>query len=78
MAVVVAATLVIVTSSKLAVHGAFDIVHRKTFAPTPSPVTPEVGLVGVVIVPAPLTNVHVPVPTVAVLPASVAVVAQIV
>ena len=70
------ATLVIVTSSKLAVHGAFDIVHLKTFAPTPSPVIPEVGLLGVVIVPAPLTNVHAPVPTVGVFPAIVVVVAH--
>ena len=76
MAVVVAATLVITTSSKVAVQGAFEIVHLKVFAPTPKAVIPEVGLPGVVIVPAPLINVQVPAPTVAVLPASVAVVAQ--
>ena len=66
----------ITTSSKDAVHGAFEIVHLKVFTPTPKPVIPEVGLPGVVIVPVPLTNVQVPVPTVAALPASVAVVAQ--
>ena len=76
MAGVVAATLVITTSSKLAVQGAFVIVHLKVFAPTPNAVIPEVGLPGVVIVPAPLINVQVPVPTVAVLLARVAVVAQ--
>jgi hypothetical protein len=36
-------------------------VHRNTFAPNPSPVTPEVGEVGVVIVPDPLTSIHCPV-----------------
>ena len=76
MAVVGVALLVIITSSVDAVHGAFAIVHLKVFAPTPRPVIPEVGLVGVVIVPVPLTNVHVPDPTVAVLPPRVAVVAQ--
>ena len=70
------AFLAITTSSKLAVQGAFDIVHLKVFAPTPSAVIPEVGLPGIVIDPAPLIKVHTPVPTVAVLPASVAVVAQ--
>ena len=70
------ALLVIITSSKDAVHGAFDIVHLKVFTPTPSPVIPDVGLPGVVMVPVPLISVHVPVPIVAVLPASVAVVAQ--
>ena len=75
-ATVVAATLVITTSSKVAVQGAFEIVHLKVFAPTPKPVIPEVGLLGVVIVPVPLINVQAPVPTVAVLPANVAVVAQ--
>jgi hypothetical protein len=52
------------------------MVHLKVFAPTPRAVTPDVGLPGVVIVPAPLTKVHVPVPVVAVLPANVAVVAH--
>ncbi len=66
----------IVTSSKLAVHGVLAIVQRKTFAPTPNPATPEVGLLGLVIVPEPLINVHVPMPTITVFPARVAVVAH--
>src|SRR5437870_12957964 len=49
------------------------IVHRNTLAPYPKLLTPELGLLGVVIVPLPLTKLHVPVPTVAVFPASVAV-----
>ena len=76
MDVVGDAFLVITTSSDDAVHGELEIVQRKVFAPTPKPVTPDVGLPGVVIVPVPLTNVHVPVPVVAVFPASVAVAAQ--
>ena len=59
-----------------AAQGGFEIVHSKIFGPTPNPVTPEVGDVGEVIVPAPLTSVHNPVPVVGVFPASVAVVAQ--
>ncbi len=74
--VVGAATPVIVTVDVEGVQGGFEIVHSKTFGPTPNPVTPDVGEVGVVIVPAPLTNVHNPVPTVGVLPANAAVVAQ--
>ena len=76
MDVVGAASLVIVTSSVELGHTPLLIVHRNTFAPTPNAVTPDVGLPGVVIVPVPLTNVHVPVPTVGALPAKVAVVAQ--
>ena len=41
------------------------------FAPRPKPVTPDVGEDGVVIVPAPLTKVHVPVPITGVFPANV-------
>jgi hypothetical protein len=52
------------------------MVHLNVFAPMANPVTPEVGLEGVVIVAVPDTTVQVPVPTVAVFPASVAVVAQ--
>jgi hypothetical protein len=74
--VVGAAIPVIVTVDVEGVQGGFEIVHSKTFGPTPNPVTPDVGEVGVVIVPVPLTNVHNPVPTVGVLPANVAVVAQ--
>ena len=50
------------------------MLHSNTFAPTPNPVNPEVADPGVVIVPAPLIKVHVPVPEVATLPAKVAVV----
>ena len=46
------------------------------FGPTPNPVTPDVGELGEVIVPDPLTRVHNPVPVVGVFPASVAVVPQ--
>ena len=58
-------------------QGAFVIVHINTFGPTPNPVTPDVGDEGLVIVPAPLTNVHVPVPVVGVFAAKVAEVLQI-
>ena len=68
------ATPVIVTVLVDGVHGALLIVHWNTFAPTPKPVTPLVGELGVVIVPEPLTKVHTPVPVVGVLPANVAVV----
>ena len=54
------------------------IVHSKTLGPVPKPVTPELGEPGVVIVPEPLINVHVPVPTVAVFPAKFVEVAHIV
>ena len=70
--------LVMVTSSEVAVQGALLMVQRNTFAPTPKPVIPEVGELEEVIVPLPETSVHDPVPTVAVLPARVAVVAHIV
>ncbi len=76
LATVGTSDLVMVTSSKVAVHGEFAIVQRKTFAPTPRPVIPEVGLFGVVIAPVPLISVQVPIPAVAVLPPNVAVVAQ--
>ena len=68
--------LVMITSSEDGGQTPFVIVQRKVFAPTPSPVTVEVGELGIVIVPDPLTNVHVQVPTVAVLPAKVAVATQ--
>src|SRR6266567_8861803 len=64
---------VMVTSEVESVQVPLWIVQRKTFAPNPRPVTPDVGLLGVVIVPVPLTSVHVPVPTVGLLPARVAV-----
>lgn len=65
------ASLVIVTSSVEAGHGLFVIVQRNTFAPTPNPVTVVAGELGLVIVPVPLTKLHVPVPTDGALPASV-------
>ena len=68
------ATLII-TSSKLDEHGALLIVQRNVaLEPTTKPVIPVVDRVGVVIVAVPVTTVHKPVPTVAVLPANVAVV----
>ena len=59
-------------------QGALLMVHIKTFAPTPKPVTPDVGEEGLVIVPVPLTKVQRPVPIVAGFPANVAVVPHIV
>lgn len=41
-------------------QGPFVTVHWKVFVPTGSPVMEVVGEVGAVIVPPPLTNVHVP------------------
>jgi len=52
------------------------IVHTNEFVPTVNPVTPDVGSPGVVTVELPAMTVHVPVPTVGVLPANVAVVEQ--
>src|SRR5438477_6979334 len=62
-----------VTSSVESVQVPLWIVHRNTLAPYPKLLTPELGLLGVVIVPLPLTKLHVPLPAVAVFPASVAV-----
>ena len=65
----------IITSSVEAVQEELDIVQRKVAVPgTAKPVTPEVGEDEVVIVAVPETTDHAPVPTVAVLPAKVAVV----
>jgi len=67
--------VVITTSDVEAVQGALDIVQRKVaVSGTVKPVTPEVGELGVVIVAVPDTTDHAPVPTVAVLPANVAIV----
>ena len=52
------------------------IIHSKLLTPMVSPVTPEVGLLGVETDPVPLTTVHEPVPTVGVFPARVAVAAH--
>ena len=76
MAVVGAASLVIVTSSEELGHEPFVIVQRNVLAPTDKPVTPDVGELGVVTDPDPAMTVHAPVPTVGVFPAKVAVVAQ--
>lgn len=56
------------------VQAPLSIVHRNTLVPCPKPVTPEVGLLGVVMVPAPDTSDHVPMAgATATLPAKVAV-----
>ena len=67
-----------VIASVLGVQVPLLIVHTKVFTPVVKPVTPEVGLVGVVTTPVPAVTVHNPVPTVGVLAASVAVAEQIV
>lgn len=67
----------IVTTSDDDGHGELSIVQRNTLAPNPSPVTPDVGEEGVVIVPLPLTNVQVPVPTVGTFPAKVVLLVEI-
>ena len=69
-------SLVIVTVSFDSGHVPLLIVHTNVFAPTDNPVTPDVGSPGVVTVELPAITVHAPVPTDAVLPASVAVVEQ--
>lgn len=59
------------TSSVEAAQGALEMVHLNVQAPA-RPVSPEVGELGVVIVPVPEINVHNPVPTAGVFPARVA------
>lgn len=54
-----------------AAQGGFDIVHAKIFVPKANPVTDVVGEREFVIVPAPETNVHAPVPTIAVFAAMI-------
>ena len=67
--------IVIVTSSVVVTQPPLLIVHlRVVEAPTVKPVTVLVGELIEVIVPLPLTTLHVPTPLVAVLPAKVAVV----
>ena len=56
----------------------FVIVHTNVFTPVVNPVTPDVGLVGVVTTPVPAVTVHAPVPTVGVFAAKVAVAEHIV
>ena len=65
-----------ITSSSEAAQGALLMVQRKVAEPTTNPVTPEVGLDGVVTVAVPEITDQLPVPLVGVLPASVAVVAH--
>jgi hypothetical protein len=65
-----------VIASDVGAQGALVMVHTNVLVPTLKPVTPEVGEPGVVTTPVPAVTVHVPVPTAAVLPASVAVLAQ--
>ena len=68
----------IVIASVLGGQVPLVIVHTKVFTPVVNPVTPDVGLVGVVTVAVPAVTVHSPVPTVGALAAKVAVAAQIV
>ena len=56
----------------------FVIVHTKVFTPVVKPVTPDVGLVGVVTTPVPAVTVHAPVPIVGAFAANVAVGLQMV
>ena len=72
MATVGAAVLVMITLSAEGAQVPLLIVQRNVLAPIPRPVTVLVGLVGVVIVPVPLTKVQTPLPLTAVLPANVA------
>ena len=67
-----------VMASLLGAHVPLVMVHTNVFTPVVNPVTPLVGLLGVVTVAVPAVTVHAPVPVVGVLAASVAVAAQIV
>jgi len=73
LAVVGDAPLVIVTVSRDGGHDALLIVHTNVLAPAESPVTPDVGLPGVVTDAPPAMTVHAPEPTTGVLPARVVV-----
>ena len=57
-----------------AVQGAFAMVHCRVADPTTSPVTPELGKLGEVMVAEPEITDQVPIPTIGVLPARVVVV----
>ena len=65
-------------ASVLGVQVPFVIVQVKVFTPVVNPVTPDVGLVGVVTVAVPAVTVHKPVPVAGVLAAKVDVALQIV
>ena len=67
-----------VIASILGVQVPFVIVQVNVFTPVVNPVTPLVGLAGVITTPLPAVTVQTPVPTVGVLAASVAVGLQIV
>jgi hypothetical protein len=72
LAVVGVALFVSITSSVVAVHTPLEIVHLNVaLAPAATPVIPETGEDGVVIVAVPLTMLHKPVPLIGVLPANV-------
>jgi hypothetical protein len=72
---VVGSSFIVITTSSDEVHVPLDVVHLNVAdVPGTSPVSPDVAEAGVVIVAAPLTTVHKPVPTPGVLPANVAVV----
>ena len=74
--VVGVAKRVITTWSLVEAQGELVMVHWKVLAPTPRPVMPVVAELRLVIVPAPLTRVHTPVPGEAELAAMVAEVEQ--
>ena len=67
-----------VIASVLGVQVPFVIVHTNVLTPVVKPVTPLVGLVGVVTDPVPAVTVHSPVPTVGAFAANVAFGEQIV
>ena len=67
-----------VIASVLGGHVALLIVQVKVFTPVVKPVTPDVGLVGLVTVAVPAVTVQSPVPTIGALAAKVAVGEQIV
>ena len=67
----------IVTSSKETGHVPFEVVQRKTFAPTLKPFTFDVADDGETIVPVPEIKVHVPDPIEGMFPASVTMEEQI-
>lgn len=69
LAIVGTCLTVIVTFETEGAQGEFEMVHAKIFVPKPNPVIEVVGEREFVILPDPETNVHTPVPTVAVLAA---------